>query len=144
LNKELDIRRFVKNMRYIRNMLQNLGTGKYERKLIRMQADYNVMDLKLIDKKGQYIIQQGVQNSSDFDTDDQRRFIESMERTKHEINLTRREMNLLKGIPLVVKDRWFDSIAWKLDKPGDPGLGNNVKTLEKQVEEAKFNINVDA
>ena len=49
LNKELDIKHFIKNIRLIRNSLKFLTTRK-ERHLVRMQADKNVVVLNKQDK----------------------------------------------------------------------------------------------
>lgn len=51
LNKELDIKHFIKNIRLLRNSLKFLTTRK-ERHLVRMQADKNVVVLNENDKDG--------------------------------------------------------------------------------------------
>jgi len=49
LNKELDIKHFIKNIRLLRNSLKFLTTRK-ERHLVRMQADKNVVVVNKQDK----------------------------------------------------------------------------------------------
>ena len=50
LNRELDIKHFIRNIRLIRNSIKFLTTHR-ERMLTRMQADKNVIILKTNDKR---------------------------------------------------------------------------------------------
>lgn len=97
LEKELDIKQLIRHMRFTRNMLTFLTTRR-ERNLVRMQAAHNVMDLRMIDgKTGKFVTAEGQENSSDFDSGQQRQFVREMLAKQRDFNLvlTHRELKLL-------------------------------------------------
>lgn len=54
-------------------------TTKRERNFVRMQSAHNVMDLRMIDgKTGKFVTAEGQDNSSDFDSGQQRMFIREL------------------------------------------------------------------
>jgi hypothetical protein len=102
LEKELDVCRVLKNMRYMRNALVYL-TSKQERRLLKMQASQNVFDLRRLEKKPtNTIIQNGSDNSSDFASDFYQGEVREMlnKNTIWKLKLAPKELSLLQGIPL--------------------------------------------
>ena len=108
LQKELDVKRFIKNQWKAKNTLKFLTT-KTERRLAEMQADRNVLPMMDADRKilagdisnmtkAQHNIIEG--NSSAFTTSDYEPYINMVERqtNKNYLTLTEREEKLMIGV----------------------------------------------
>ena len=101
LEGELDINRFIKNSRLLRNAFKFLTT-KRERHLVRMQSDKNVIVVRDQDKA--HLIGEKDSNmegdSTEFESDEYEEYIQELLKDVDEnrIKLTDQERNLVTGI----------------------------------------------
>ena len=77
----------------MRNMFKYLTTLR-ERLLVKLQATHNVFDYKQVKDNGEFLVQKGFDNSSDFDSDHPQQIVKEIIDNKV-WDLSAKELNLL-------------------------------------------------
>jgi hypothetical protein len=117
LAAELDIKRILKTLRYLRNAIKFMTTPA-ERKLLRMQAIFDIVDTRFtpnnkylgeVNKKNLKDLLEMDEDSSAFDTEEKLMYIKS-QRKNCELG-TNRHLRLISGIFTARQDKIDEIIA---------------------------------